>query len=432
MMGRAVTSSVWKVAATLVILFGIAAPVAMVQETWAQEYELPVKVYACDADVELPGPARGVPLPEECRGLPDVKVTAYTEDGVPLDSCVTGDNGGNGDGACHLSLGPNGLRVYEQDTSNIPDGYHPRANVQRLFTYTEFAEIVFVNYRDGVLPEPETGDATLRIHSRVCPDGYEGDAFYADCHDNVPAQSQWVFANDAYAATGTDGNAILRDLPAGETQVYGGQNMQTGDLFFYCSETADLSIQRETTTAVVIEIDDSRHLRGTLTLEPGDDITCDWYVIPNLDRHLWSSVEHWLDDDEPDVTYHGASGDIELTLYRCPEAYAGADPAADCTAPENFATVRATGSDGREYAVVTTNGAGGAVISLSGIPVTDYWITLDGHVSIERDQFRCLAAGLDNTAMEQTIAREADRWNIDSFGDDPGGEICDWYLVPTG
>lgn len=430
-MGRSVASSVWKVFATMVILLGIASPVAFVRETSAQEYELPVNVYVCDADVRLPGSAQGIPTPEECRGLPDVRVTAYTEDGVPLDSCVTGEDadGVFGEGSCHLAMGPNGLRIYAQDTSNIPEGYHARSNVIRLFTYTEFAEVVFVNYRDGVMPEPETGDATLRIHSRICPDGYAGDAFYADCHGTVPAQSQWVFANEAYAATGTDGNAILTDLPAGETHVYAGQNESTGDVFFYCSETADSGIRRETTTAVVIEIDDSRHLRGTLTLNPGDDITCDWYVIPGLDRHLWSSVEHWM-DESPDITYHGGTGEIRLQLYRCPEAYAGADPAADCTTPESFALVRATGSDGREYAVATTNGAGGAIISLSGIPVADYWITLDGHTSIARDEFACESESLFSPAIVQGVARESDRWNVSTFGDDPGGVACDWYIVP--
>jgi hypothetical protein len=181
----------------------------------------------------------------------------------------------------------------------------------------------------------------------------------------------------------------------------------------------------------VIEIDDTRHLRGTLTLNPGDDITCDWYVIPRPDRHLWSTVEHWLADDEPDVTYHGGSGEIELRLFRCPEGYAGQDHGADCTAREDFALVRATSSDGHEYDVATTNKDGFGTISLSGFPVTNYWITLDGHASIDRDNISCVSNSPNFPILVQQVTRTADRWNIATFGDDPGGAICNWFLVPT-
>lgn len=432
-MGTMTNMSVTRLLFAIVALLGAASPLqigaAAVQEA---AYGLPVKVYACDADVPILGSASGAPLPDECRGLAGVTVTAYTEEGTRLDACTTGERAaaGFGEGSCSFSFGPNGLRIYELDTSTLPAGYRARANVIRAFTYTEFGEVRFIVYRADVPLDIPTGDATLRIHSRVCPGGYGGEAFFADCHHTVPARSQWVFANGAYAATGSDGNAVLRDLPAGVTRVYAGQNRDTGDVFFYCSETADLAVRREATTAVVIEIDDTRHLRGTLTLEPGDDITCDWYVIPGFDRGLWSSVEHWLADDEPDVTYPGATGEIALRLFRCPDGYAGPNPTKDCVTPENFARVRATSSDGREYDVAVTNTDGYGVISLSGFPVTDFWITLDGHATVAADQFWCRSN--DVGAIAQAVVPRDDGWTVETFGDDPHGLDCDWYLVPTG
>ncbi|MCC6792971.1 MAG: hypothetical protein IT336_14885 [Thermomicrobiales bacterium] len=425
MLNHSTAMTASRVVLVVALLAGAMLSITVRPRVSAQEAGLPVRVFACDADETIPGSASGLPLPDACRVLAGVKVSAVAEDGTFFDSCTTGPSG-----ACALEVSLNGLRVYIQDERTLPEGYHPTASVQRRFTYTEFAEVVFVNYRDGVLPEPPSGDATLRLHNRVCPGGYGGDAFFEDCHDTIPERSQWVFANDRYAATGTDGDAVLRNLPAGETRVYAGQNVQTGDVFFYCSDTADSERRRAARTDVVIEIDDSRHLRGTVTLEPGDDLTCDWYVIPILDRGLWSSVEHWLDDG-PDVTYPGSSGEIRLELFRCPEEYAGPNPTADCTEPEDFALVRAVSPEGREYDVTTTNSAGRGLISLSGIPVNGFWISLDGHRSVANDQFWC-RTGADAGSLAQIVTREADRWTVRAFGDDPGGITCAWYLVPAG
>ena len=190
---------------------------------------------ACDAYVTMKGSASGAGYPPECRGLADVTVTAYDTQGTRLDACTT-----DTDGTCRLAIDYNGTRIFQQDTKNVPEGYRSEGDVQRVFTYTEFAEIAFHNYREDVLPQRDAPRATVRVSSRICPDRYTGDSFFDDCNAGVPETDQWIIGSAVYARTGKDGNALLKGIAAGNnTEIIGGQGPDTGDIFFYCSLTND-------------------------------------------------------------------------------------------------------------------------------------------------------------------------------------------------
>jgi hypothetical protein len=432
--------SLWKHALVLLALLGsvASAPLARSASAQSQDAFFPVFVLACDAYVKMQGSAAGFGYPPECRGLPDIQVTAYDTEGIRLDACTT-----DAEGTCRLAIDYNGTRIFEQDTANVPEGYRSEADVQRVFTYTEFAEIAFHNYSPQAYPQRDSATATVRVHSRICPEQYTGDTFFEDCDPNLPTTNQWIFGNDTYTRAGKDGNAVLRDMPAAVgSEIIGGQSYMTGDVFFYCSITRDASVQVPTSVEVTALYDGiTRDFVGKVDLNPGDDVTCDWYQIPLLDRGLWDSVINVLATEGAEATYEGGTGLIDLHLYRCPDGVEPADletAGAECTAKENGATVRATSEDGTEHASGTTDAEGYVQISLSDKPVESFQISLDGHDDATRDQIMCVAnrmpppGGQGSTLpMYQATTVDGPAWTIEGFGDDLNGVVCSWFLVPT-
>jgi hypothetical protein len=432
--------ALWKHAVLLLALIGaiVAAPLARQAEAQTPEAFFPVFVLGCDAYVKMQGSAAGFGYPPECRGLPDIRVTAYDTEGTRLDACTTAD-----DGTCRLAIDYNGTRIFEQDTENVPEGYRAEADVQRVFTYTEFAEIAFHNYSPQAYPQRDAATATVRFHTRICPEQYTGDTFFEDCDPGLPTTNQWIFGNDEYARAGKDGDAVLRDMPAAVgSEIIGGQTYLTGDIFFYCSMTKDASVRVPTSLEVTALYDGiSRDFVGKVDLNPGDDVTCDWYQIPLLDRGLWDTAFNVLATEGSEATYEGGAGIIDLHLYRCPDGVEPADletAGTECTSREHTATVRATGEEGVEHASGTTDADGYVQLSLSDKRVDSFWISLDGHPDATKDQIMCVANRLPPNGQGSTLplyqATTVDgaAWTINGFGDDLNGVVCSWFLVPTG
>ena len=395
----------------------------------------PVFVLACDAYVKMKGSAAGFGYPPECRGIEGVTVTTYDTLGNELDDCTTGS-----DGTCRLAIDYNGTRIFRQSTDAIPEGYRTEQNadVMRVFTYTEFAEIAFHNYREDVLPQRDGATATVRVHSRDCPAFYQGDTFFDDCDSGVPTTNQWIFGNGRSARAGEDGNAILRDMPAGDaSEIIGGQSYQTGDIFFYCSKTDDASVRVNTSLEVTAQYDGiTRDFVGKVDLEPGDDVTCDWYQIPFLDRGLWDTVVNPLaEGDDKSVAF----GNIALELMRCDEGVIP-EPETDlsqgCNSPELNATVRVLAENGDELFLAETNDAGRAELMLSGMRFQPFSVTLESHASTEQDLVICMAGrsiqGGATDPLQQLTVTEGAGWSVPGYGDDVNGITCFWYLAPTG
>jgi hypothetical protein len=406
----------------------------------AQQFDpvFPVFVLACDAFVQMEGSAKGEGYPPECRGLGDVTVTAYDTQGTHLDECTT-----DADGTCRLAIDYNGVRIFRQDTTNIPEGYRAEADVQRVFTYTEFAEIAFHNYSESAFPQRDAPRATVRVHTRICPDGYIGDTFFDDCNAGVPKTNQWIFGSDSYTRAGKDGDAVLRYTAAGNnSQIIGGQSPDTGDVFFYCSMTDDPSVQVPTTLDVTALYDGiTRDFVGKIdSLEPQSDVTCDWYQIPNLDRGLWDTVVNVMATDDS-VTYEGGAGSIALTVFLCPDdaqPETAEDAAEQCTDPAAGAPIQVEADDHSIYVEGTTDAQGQLELSLAGQVVPAFWILYEGH-STPGSPISCIANRLDPRTGEpmeplfQTTDGGAETgWTIPGFGDDLNGVSCSWYLVPSG
>ncbi|MDQ2683216.1 MAG: hypothetical protein M3Y37_06785, partial [Chloroflexota bacterium] len=353
-----------------------------------------------------------------------------------LDACTT-----TAEGNCRLAIDYNGTRIFAQDADAIPDGYRAFEDVKRVFTYTEFAEVTFHNYAEGLI-QRDAPRATVRVHTRICPERYSGDTFFEDCNPGVPETNEWIFANDQVARAGKDGNAILRSVPAGPgSRIIGGQSHSTGDIFFYCSLTNDPETRVPTPVEVTAQYDGiTRDFAGLVDLEPQMDVTCDWYQIPLLDRGLWDTLMSPLAGPDSNVSFPAPAGDMILMLKRCPEGFipetiSGAED--ECTTPENGATVRATSESGIEYDSATSNADGAVQISLSDQTVVGpFWVTLDGHANAEPDLVACYSVVFRQENAPEPIQQWATfdgaGWTIDGFGDDAQGYSCTWYLVPTG
>jgi hypothetical protein len=437
---RAHPSLVWKSVLMIVAMVGISASGLLARPARAQGEGayFPVFVLACDAYVTMKGSASGEGYPPECRGLGDVTVTAYDTEGTRLDACTT-----DADGTCRLAIDYNGTRIFQQDTKNVPEGYRAEENVQRVFTYTEFAEIAFHNYREDVFPQRDAPRATVRVNTRIWPDQYSGDSFFDDCNSGVPKTDQWIFGSATYARAGKDGNALLKGIAAGNnTEIIGGQGPDTGDIFFYCSLTNDPQTRIPTTVEVTAQYDGiTRDFVGKMSLDPQADVTCDWYQIPHLDRGLWDTVVNVMAEKSSTATYDGGTGNIDVTLFMCPDSATpktADDPAKMCTEPAVGSEVQAVGKDGTMYASATTDNQGKAQIALSGQTVPEFWIVFEGH-STPGSPISCVANRMDPQTgkplpplYQATTDDPNTGWTIPGLGDDMNGISCDWYLVPSG
>src|SRR5690606_3944929 len=108
-----------------------------------------------------------------------------------------------------------------------------------------------------VVPTNLRGEVTgssVEVHLSICPGGYEGSNWYADCHDNGTNGQSFTIADANGEITAeavverTPGPAIARftELPAGEFVLRGGPPQDFGSVFLYCSDPAT-NTQLETT-----------------------------------------------------------------------------------------------------------------------------------------------------------------------------------------
>jgi hypothetical protein len=393
----------------------------------------PVYSIACDAYVTMQNSASGAGIPPECHGIGGVTISAFDTEGTALSTCTTGANG-----TCMLGIGYNGTRIFTQDKAGIPDGYRPDTSVQRLFTYTEFAEVVFHNYRTDVYPQKDYGTGTIKVQARICPDKYAGDDFATDCGELIPPTDEFAFANGTFNSTGTDGNATLREVPTGDVAVVAGQSPTTGDVYFSCTPTKDPATVLETSVTVTAQYDMvTRDFEGHVNLEPRQNLTCLWYEIPNLDRGLWNTLVNPMATGESAGTFVNSSGLINLYVLACPSGFAAKDlpdASENCTDKPGELAVSAIGTDGTELTSGTTNDDGNAQISLEGKPVTDFLMSIADRADISGDTIGCFANLTDQNGdatdpLYQAVTLGDGSWSIPGFGDDQNGILCFWYLA---
>jgi hypothetical protein len=114
--------------------------------------------------------------------------------------------------------------------------------------------------------------ASVTIYKTICPAGYTGTDYYADCYDTPGANISFALAGPAgpaTATTGADGFAFFENIDAAGTYTITETFPASIDDFaVFCSEAG---------TAV----DVTKVANGiTLDLALDDDLRCDWFDIP--------------------------------------------------------------------------------------------------------------------------------------------------------
>ena len=222
----------------------------------------------------------------------------------------------------------------------------------------------------------------------------------------MPKTDQWIIGSAIYARTGKDGNALLKGIAAGNnTAIIGGQGLETGDVFFYCSLTSEPATRIPTSVEVTAQYDGvTRDFVGKLSLDPQSDVTCDWYQIPHLDRGLWDTAVNVMATKGSAATYEGGVGSIHVRAYFCADPKPGIDPATDCFGPDASGTIRATASDGTEIATATTDQDGQATISLNDKPI-DCLLDILQRASIRRRRCHYLRGGHGRQGQIEQMTR---------------------------
>lgn len=131
-------------------------------------------------------------------------------------------------------------------------------------------------------PTPGATRASLTIHNRLCPEGFAGSDYYANCH-HTPAPAGLEFAVEGAAAlVGTTDGAgnLVFDLAPGEYAVRGGVPGEFATLVVYCAPVAAPGTPFAF-TPLGNGTRGPNDLTGiVLALAAGDAVVCDWYNTP--------------------------------------------------------------------------------------------------------------------------------------------------------
>ena len=143
--------------------------------------------------------------------------------------------------------------------------------------------------RDPNATPTDPNGAALIIHSRVCPAGYAGDDFVADCHDTPGVGLGFYATKGRLPLSGTtdaDGNIAFSDpddprLSPGTYNVGGGLPNASATLRVFCAPQSDQETAFPFTPVGGGVRGDDDLIAIDLTLAAGDVIVCDFYDIPN-------------------------------------------------------------------------------------------------------------------------------------------------------
>jgi len=142
----------------------------------------------------------------------------------------------------------------------------------------------FLGVATPKMAEAQSGTATLTIHSRFCPPGYDGTDIFETCHDNIGMRSV------EFSVTGLDvrfgfndipdeaGNITLSDLPPTEYVMSTSLDQSLAISRVYCS-------LGDGSSGEWLEQDPTEYGWGNyrIQLGRGEERVCDWYQIPSDD-----------------------------------------------------------------------------------------------------------------------------------------------------
>jgi hypothetical protein len=253
----------------------------------------------------------------------------------------------------------------------------------------------------------QSGTATLTIHSRFCPAGYDGTEIFETCHDNVGIRGvQYTLSGIDGRADIPDetGNLVFSDLRPDDYRISTSLPSDLNRSYVYCTNS-DGSDGRQISTSV----DDYYGEFIEWPLLAGDDITCDWYAIPNEDYNITRA----------NITIHNRF---------CPPDYTDfGNEWQDCLPNVGFSNLVRYSIDGptpRGNSIRSGN------VSLNWIEPGTYEIHIDT-VYDYNISASAYCSTMDSLSVPFLSTPLAPGESL-TFSVDPGDDvICDWYEYPT-
>ena len=219
--------------------------------------------------------------PPGCVRQPGIRLTVTAGDEQPIGSCTTEDSG-----FCALHVFVNVVIVTEDtNTGPLTDyDYAPQANpiLHDFGSGSVHLPAIIVNAPANLLPTIAPANSSITVHGRVCPPGYAGTDYFADCHGNIPDYQQMMFLSGQLGGADylakpidTDGNVTFSELLPERYHLLLGLPSDTASTFVACAEPA-----------VSDDVIDTRTMSSTgwsstaIDLGPHEDLVCDAYTIP--------------------------------------------------------------------------------------------------------------------------------------------------------
>ncbi|MGH2560361.1 MAG: hypothetical protein ACRDJH_14965 [Thermomicrobiales bacterium] len=267
---------------------------------------------------------------------------------------------------------------------------------------------------------PQGEDGSITITARMCPEGYAGDAYDADCVGVPRAGTEFsIFRRDGSGeSVDIDGHGVaVLPLPATDTP---GRVRLSGEV---AGPLHDVN-------AVVSCVDDggkkvpvgnTEHRIAITVTADGKTISCAWYFIPD-----------WIDPGDPAT--------VTFVNLLCPPGYKGENYAADCvtSAGEGMYFVVAVQLPGGDRVGVTDyTGLDGVVtipipsadVVLPGTIFLGQWVCVKcGELPEDLDPF--VATCTRNEGAEAVPGRDngPNGIAVDALVDD--AITCLWYSLP--
>ncbi|HEV2127660.1 MAG TPA: carboxypeptidase-like regulatory domain-containing protein [Thermomicrobiales bacterium] len=268
----------------------------------------------------------------------------------------------------------------------------------------------------------QTGDSSIEVHNRICPEGYEGENFFEDCHDNVLGSGyEFTFTNvdtgETYqGATNANGDVGFANLSAGTYTITGGPPGEFTETFAYCAIGTEENPNREQVNVEYVT-------GGIQFYLPADtNVICDWYWIPIGQGPTPTATEA----AEPT-----AESSIEVHARVCPEGYEGTDYFNACHDNPVEAGLPFTfvNQDTGATYEGTTNENGN--VGFANLNQGTFTIT-GGAPGEFTERFVYCSSGVGETSDLSPIEVSSIQGGVQFFLPASTNVVCDWYIIPQG
>lgn len=347
-----------------------------------------IRSIACEADAGGDLLYGSTYPPAGCAPFAGVTVRALTIDGRSVGSCTSDEDGG-----CGIS-GEFGIRlVLIAENWPLSSVYTPLANPVFYTPEPRAVGDVIMFVRTDSLPR--TRAATLTVHARQCPTGYQGIDWYADCHESPPEYPMAVLAASAtFRSSWTDDQGDARfELPVwGEWTLALALPETIAGYEAFCAraDAPGKEIPSETVTGA------SNGPPTSLTrvfVEEGADVVCDLYILPGDAT------------GNAQITFHPR---LCRPLLPADQIFSGCH---DNTVPGGYYELHAIVSGGLTSGLLDEEG--NLIVS---VPPGRYGLQfVQGHIAGERYVYCSLDSDRQIAFEESPFVRAGEAWTCDIY-----------------